>query len=76
MLTFLKVDFTKAILGRVASSNDTKATVLGAIAGALLVANLDWGKLFAGDAGQIGQAVGAVIAVLIGYYTNKPDGKR
>lgn len=73
MLTFLKADFAKALLGRVARDNDTKTTVLGIMAGGLLAANLDWGKLLAGDPNQIGNAAGAVIAVLVGYYINKPN---
>ena len=76
MLTFVKADFAKAMLGRLANSNDTKATILGLAAGGLLTANLDWGKLLHGDSAQLGQAAGAVIAVLIGYYTNKPDKAR
>jgi hypothetical protein len=75
MLTFIKADFTKALLSRVAASNDTKVTILGIAAGGLLAANLDWGKLFHGDSAELGKAVGAVVAVLIGYYTNKPDKK-
>jgi hypothetical protein len=67
--------FLKALLARLATSNDTKATILGIVAGGLLAANLDWGKLIAFDSAQLGQAAGAVIAVLIGYYTNRPDTK-
>jgi len=73
MLTFVKVDFAKAFVSRLATSNDTKATILGLIAGGLLAANLNWALLLKGDSTQIGQAVGAVVAVLLGYYTNKKD---
>lgn len=72
MFTFVKADFTKALLGKVARDNDTKTTLLGFVAAGLLAANLDWGKLIQGDSTQIGQAVGAAVAVAIGYYTNKP----
>jgi hypothetical protein len=72
MLTFLKADFLREALKRVASSNDTKTTVLGAAASALLLANIDWAKLLHGDSAEEGKAVGAVIVAAIGYYTNKP----
>jgi hypothetical protein len=75
MITFIKADFAKALLSRVANDNDTKTTILGLAAGALLAANLNWGLLFKGDSGELGKAAGAVIAVLIGYYTNKPNRK-
>jgi hypothetical protein len=73
MFTFVKVDFAKALLGRLTASNDTKTTVLGIAAAGLLAANLDWGRLFHGDSVQLGQAAGALVAAAIGYYTNKPD---
>jgi hypothetical protein len=73
MLTFVKADFTKAMLSHIAGDNDTKTTLLGIAAGGLLTANLDWGKLFHGDSAECGKAAGAVIAVAIGYYTNKPS---
>jgi hypothetical protein len=75
MLNFIKADFAKGILAEIAGSNDTKTTILGVLAGALLAARLDWGKLLAGDSAAIGQATGACIAVAIGYYTNRPDSK-
>ena len=73
MFTFIKTDFAKSFLDKLKSDNDTKTTVLGIAAGALLTANLDWPKLFRGDSTELGKAAGAVVAVLIGYYTNKPN---
>lgn len=75
MLTTLKINFVKACLGGLAKSNDTKTTVLGLAAAALIGAQLDWAKLLHGDPQALGEAVGAVVAALIGYYTNKPDNK-
>jgi len=75
MLTFAKADFAKAMLSNIAHSNDTKTTLLGIAAGGLLTAGLDWGKLFHGDAGELGKAAGALVAVGFGYLTNKPSKK-
>lgn len=74
MLTFVKVDFIKALLGKV--SNDNKTTILGVLAGALLVAQVNWTLLLKGDSTQIGYAAGALVTALLGYYTNKPEGKK
>jgi len=73
MLTFIKSDFAKAALSKLAHDNDTKTTVLGIAAAGLLTANLDWSKLFHGDSAELGKAAGAIVAILIGYYTNKPN---
>ena len=73
MVTFVKAAFAKGLLGKVASDNDTKTTVLGLAAGALLAGQIDFGKLMAGDSGEIGKAAGCVVAAAIGYYTNKPN---
>lgn len=75
MFTFLKVDFTKAMLSRIANDNDAKTTVIGIIAAGILAAGVDWGKLFAGDSNEVGKVAGAVIAILFSYYTNKPSKK-
>lgn len=68
---FIKVPFIKSCLGRIASSNDTKTTVLGVVAAAVLASEIDYGKLLNGDGGEIGKVVGVVVVALIGYYTNK-----
>lgn len=73
MLAFVKADFAKALLGRLAKDNDTKTTLLGIAAAALIAAQLDWGKLVAGDSAELGKAAGAVVAGLLGFYTNKKD---
>lgn len=69
--TFVKADFAKAMLSHIASDNDTKTTILGVLAAGILTAGLDWGKLFHGDSGEMGKAAGALVAVALGYYTNK-----
>ena len=66
---FVKVAMIKAFL----KSNDNRTTLLGLIAGGLIAANIDWGKVFAADPMEIGKVAGAIVAVLIGYLTNKPD---
>ena len=61
------------MLGQLAHNNDTKTTMLGLAAGALLTSQLDFGKLLQKDPDELGKAAGVVIAVLIGYWTNKPN---
>jgi hypothetical protein len=56
-------------------TNNTKATVLGLIAAALIGTKIDWSLLLHGDPGQIGTAFGVVVAAVIGYYTNRPEKK-
>jgi len=75
MMTWVKVRIIRSFLGGLANSNDTRTTVLGIVAAALLAAQLDWGKLLHGDPDQIGLAAGAVVAALFGYLTNKPSKK-
>lgn len=75
MLTFVKADFAREAVKRIAASNDHKTTILGVVAGLLIAAQLDWGKLVNGDSVEMGKAAGAVVAGLVGYYTNKPDTK-
>lgn len=76
MMTFFKVRFIRSFLRRLAESNDTRTTVLGLTAAALLASNIDWGLLLKGDPDQVGTLAGVVVAVLFGYLTNKPDGKK
>lgn len=73
MLTFVKADFAKALVGVLAKNNDRKTTILGLVAAALLASQINWKLLVQGDGTAIGTAVGVVVAALIGYYTNKPD---
>jgi hypothetical protein len=63
MLTFAKAAFAKSFVGKIAADNDHKTTILGLAAAALI----------AGDGNELGKAAGAVVAGLIGYYTNKPS---
>lgn len=74
MLTFIKADFAKALLGKI--SNDNKTTILGIIAAALISTKLDWGLLFKGDSAQLGTAAGAVVTALVCFYMNRPDKKQ
>jgi hypothetical protein len=75
MLTGVKARIIKAFVGSIAKSNDTRTTIMGIVAAALIAAQLDWTALLKGDPDQIGMAAGAVVAALWGYWTNKPDGE-
>lgn len=68
---FIKGDVVKIALKKIAGDNDTKTTVLGAAASAVLLAQIDWGKLFQKDPNQIGLLIGALVTGIFGYYTNK-----
>lgn len=70
---FIKGDIIKAALRNVAGNNDTKATILGFVASAVLAAQIDYGKLLQKDPNEIGKAVGVLVAAVFGYYTNKKD---
>jgi len=73
MLTFVKSAFAKSLVSKIASDNDTKTTVLGVAASALLASSIDFSKLINGDSNEIGKAVGAIVVALLGYYTNKKN---
>lgn len=75
MLTFVKAAFAKSMVSKLANDNDTKTTILGLAASAVITSQIDFGKLLSGDSTEIGKAAGAVIAALIGYYTNKANKK-
>jgi len=70
---FLKALFTKSFLKRLAGDNNSKTTLLGFVAAALLAANVEWSKLFAGEPAEIGQAAAVLIAALWGWFTNRPE---
>jgi len=70
-MRFIKALFVKSLVKQLARDNDRKTTVLGIVAAALLAAQLDWSRLVAGDAGEIGRAAGVAVAALFGYLTNK-----
>ena len=55
MVTFIKVRFAKSMLGQLAQNNDTKTTMLGLAAGALLASQLDFGKLLHKDPDELGR---------------------
>ena len=72
-MRFVKALFLKSFVRRLAKSNDTKTTVLGLAAAAVLASQVDFGRLIAGDAEEIGLAAGAVVTALWAYFTNRPD---
>lgn len=72
-ITFVKGKFAEAFVSRLAMSNDTKATVLGLVAAAILASGVDWGKAIQGDSTELGKVAGAVVTALLGHYINKPD---
>lgn len=67
------VTAVKSALRKFASDNDAKTTLLGVLASGILAADIDFGKLFTGDVTEITKAVSAVVALLLGFYTNRPD---
>jgi hypothetical protein len=73
MLTGMKARIIRAFVSSIAKSNDTRTTIMGIVAAALIAVQLDWAALLRGDPDQIGMAAGAVVAALWGYWTNKPD---
>ena len=73
MPRFLKALFAKSFLKKLAGDNNTRTSVLGFLAAALLAANVEWSKLFAGEPGEIGQAAAVLIAALWGWFTNRPE---
>jgi len=50
-------------------SKTTLTTVLGLLSGALIAANVDYAKLFAGDKVEISKAVASIIAAVFGWAT-------
>jgi len=72
-MKFIRGAFAHATVKRLAKTNNGRTTVLGVVAAGLLAEKIDWGLLMAGDANQIGQAVGAMVVGLLGYLTNRPD---
>ena len=68
---FIKADILKSVIKNLATSPDHQTTALGLVGGALLAANIDYGKLFAKDPGEIGKAVAVVLIAVFGYLTNK-----
>jgi hypothetical protein len=63
--------FIESTLGKL--SHDSKTTILGVLAGALLAGNVDFGKLITGDVGEISKAVASLVVAAFGYYTNKKE---
>lgn len=64
------------ILGTVVkkiAASEPRTTILGTVLGGVVLAQIDYGKLLAGDPTQIGNAVAAIVVAVIGYYTNHPS---
>jgi hypothetical protein len=58
-------------------SNDHKATLLGLLGAAMQAAGIDWYLLlWRRDPRQLCALGVAVATALLGYYCNRPDGKR
>jgi len=72
-MNFVKGLFAKSFLKSIAKSNDGRTTILGIMAAGLIAKDINWGLALSGDAEQIGTAAGALVAILIGYLTNRPD---
>jgi hypothetical protein len=61
-----------SLLRSLATSNDTKTTIVGAIAGAMLaIPGLDLQKVIAGDTASIARVVAGLLVALIGYLATK-----
>ena len=54
-----------------AMKNDKVTTLLGALLGAGVWAQVDVPKLLAGDHAEIAKVVGGLVIALLGYFTNK-----
>jgi hypothetical protein len=64
-----------SFLNRLVTNPDTQTSALGITAGAIIAANVDYGKVIANDHGEQGKLLGAVVVGLFGYLTNKPKPK-
>lgn len=60
----------KSLLENLAGKDRGRTTLIGFIAAALMVHNLDFAKVLHGDPAQVQTAIDAAIAALFGYYTN------
>lgn len=52
---------------------DVLTTVFGAIISAVVMLNVDYGKVLAGDTAEQGKIVGAVVVAVFGWLTNKTN---
>lgn len=66
---FVKGKIIGTIVDKLAQS-EPRTTLAGAALASIVAANIDYNKLVQGDSQQIGNAVAAVIVVLLGYWTN------
>ena len=61
-----------SVLKSLATSNDTKTTVVGLLAGAvLLIPGLDMAQLLAGDPGQIAHVGASLLVAVLGFLATK-----
>lgn len=54
------------------ADSESRTTLLGFAAAAILADKIDYGKLFEGDPQQIGNLVGVIVVAVFGYFTNHP----
>lgn len=59
----------RAALDKIVAS-EPRTSFLGLLGGGVIAAKIDYGKLIQGDPQQIGNLVGVVVVVLIGWFTN------
>lgn len=67
--TAIKGKVLSIVINKVKDSEPT-TSLLGVILGGVVGAKIDYSLLLQGDAQQIGNAVAAVVIVLIGWFTN------
>lgn len=63
-----------AMLKSLASDKDTRTTITGLIAGAIVaIPGLDWSKVIVGDPAQIAKLVSGLLIALIGFWATKAN---
>lgn len=68
--TAIEGSFVKKFISGIANK-DHGTTLLGFVAGSLVVANIDFNKLLQGDHTELSKAVGTLVLAAFGYLTNK-----
>lgn len=74
LIASIKGKILKTAVNKVAAS-EPKTSILGALLGGIVAANIDYNKLLQGDPQQIGNAVGAAVVVLLGWFANNAHKK-
>ena len=52
------------------ADSEPSTTAAGAVLATVIAAQIDWVKVFEGDVNQVGNLVGALAVLILGYYTN------